>query len=110
MSEAMQTQISALLNPSEAARFLMLSNNLSFVKLHYLWKRSKLETMMKAYGVIWPADLKNYCRTGEAGSACQCDTRCLFVMKQAFGGNTLNLVKVFVQTSRIISSFTQDLR
>jgi hypothetical protein len=31
--------------------------------------KAKLETMMKAYGIIWPADLKNYCRTGEAGSA-----------------------------------------
>ena len=31
--------------------------------------KTKLETMMKAYGVIWPADLKSYCRTGEAGLA-----------------------------------------
>jgi hypothetical protein len=30
--------------------------------------KAKLETMMKAYGVIWPADFKEYCRTGEAGS------------------------------------------
>jgi AbiJ N-terminal domain 4 len=31
--------------------------------------KSKLETMMKAYGVIWPDDMRNYRHTGEGGSA-----------------------------------------
>jgi AbiJ-like protein len=30
--------------------------------------KNKLETMARAYGVIWPDDLRSYRRTGEAGS------------------------------------------